>query len=119
MVSIPAFNMIASSKISVKFPLYNKSRDNYTVLLKILLDSFITIFVYKNVCYYFFVSTLFSKIINQEIPSFKVAEDESLRFLDIRPISPGHTLVIQSMKLIIYDMSDESLSKILIFFKQS
>ena len=38
---------------------------------------------------------IFCKIINQEIPSFKVYEDDkTLAFLDIKPVKPGHTLVI-------------------------
>lgn len=38
---------------------------------------------------------IFCKIINGEIPSHKVYEDDSyLAFLDIRPLNPGHTLVI-------------------------
>lgn len=39
--------------------------------------------------------TLFSKIAAGEIPSYKVAEDENFyAFLDINPMSKGHTLVI-------------------------
>ena len=38
---------------------------------------------------------LFCKIVRGEIPSFKVYEDEkTLAFLDIRPVNPGHTLVV-------------------------
>jgi len=38
---------------------------------------------------------IFCKIINQEIPSYKVYEDEeTLAFLDIKPVNPGHTLVV-------------------------
>lgn len=41
------------------------------------------------------MSTIFSKIISGELPSFKVYEDEFvLAFLDINPIQPGHTLVV-------------------------
>ena len=39
--------------------------------------------------------TLFTKIAKGEIPSWKVAEsDEFYAFLDINPLTPGHTLVI-------------------------
>jgi len=39
--------------------------------------------------------TLFTQIINGEIPCFKVYEDaETFAFLDINPINPGHTLVV-------------------------
>ena len=38
---------------------------------------------------------IFCKVINGEIPSFKVYEDDRvLAFMDINPISPGHTLII-------------------------
>jgi histidine triad (HIT) family protein len=41
------------------------------------------------------MTTIFSKIIAGELPSFKVYEDDKvLAFLDINPIQPGHTLVI-------------------------
>ena len=39
--------------------------------------------------------TIFSKIINGEIPCYKIAEDEKhFAFLDIRPLQIGHTLVV-------------------------
>jgi histidine triad (HIT) family protein len=39
--------------------------------------------------------TIFEKIVAGQIPCFKIAEDEAhLAFLDIRPVAPGHTLVI-------------------------
>ncbi|MGE4529826.1 MAG: HIT family protein, partial [Acidithiobacillus sp.] len=41
------------------------------------------------------MTTLFTRIINGEIPAQKLLEDEHyLAFLDIRPVRPGHTLVI-------------------------
>ena len=41
------------------------------------------------------MSSVFSKIVNNEIPSFKVSEDENyLAFLDAFPLSYGHVLVI-------------------------
>ena len=41
------------------------------------------------------MSSIFSKIVNNEIPSFKVSEDENyLAFLDAFPLSYGHVLVI-------------------------
>jgi histidine triad (HIT) family protein len=43
--------------------------------------------------------TLFTKIINQEIPSYKIYEDELVyAFLDIHPIQPGHTLVVPKIE---------------------
>ena len=44
--------------------------------------------------------TIFSRIIRKEIPSFKVAEnDRFYAFLDIRPINPGHTLVVPKIEI--------------------
>ena len=41
------------------------------------------------------MASIFTKIINGEIPAYKVAEDEHfLAFLDISPLTEGHTLVI-------------------------
>jgi histidine triad (HIT) family protein len=41
------------------------------------------------------MATIFTKIINGEIPCHKIAEDENyLAFLDIMPLAEGHTLVI-------------------------
>lgn len=41
------------------------------------------------------MSTIFTKIVNGEIPSYKVAEDEDfLAFLDVNPNAKGHTLCI-------------------------
>ena len=41
------------------------------------------------------MASIFTKIVNGEIPSYKVAEDERFyAFLDIHPLAPGHTLVI-------------------------
>ena len=41
------------------------------------------------------MATIFSRIIAGEIPSYKVAEDESYyAFLDINPLTEGHTLVV-------------------------
>ena len=42
--------------------------------------------------------TLFTRIINGEIPSYKVAEDDKYyAFLDINPLQKGHTLVIPKL----------------------
>jgi len=45
------------------------------------------------------MSTIFTKIINGEIPSYKVAEDENFyAFLDINPNAKGHTLVVPKLE---------------------
>ena len=46
------------------------------------------------------MASIFSKIVSGEIPSHKVAEsDDFLAFLDIRPLSKGHTLVIPKKEI--------------------
>lgn len=56
------------------------------------------------------MSTIFSKIIRGEIPCHRVYEDEHvLAFLDIAPLSRGHTLVIpKEAKAHLHELSDES-----------
>jgi histidine triad (HIT) family protein len=63
--------------------------------------------------------TLFSKIINGEIPSYKIAEDDKFfAFLDIFPFQYGHTLVIPKVEVDkIFDVPDDYLSGILVFAK--
>lgn len=63
--------------------------------------------------------TLFAKIINGEIPSFKIAENEKFyAFLDINPLVEGHTLVIPKLPIDrIWDVPDNYLSEILLFAK--
>lgn len=54
------------------------------------------------------MSTIFSKIIDGEIPSYKVAEDENyLAFLDVNPNAKGHTLCIPKFEVNkIFDMDE-------------
>ena len=63
--------------------------------------------------------TIFSKIINGEIPSFKIAENEKFfAFLDINPLVEGHTLVIPKIEVDkFWDMPDNYLSEIFEFAK--
>ncbi len=55
------------------------------------------------------MSSIFSKIVTGEIPSYKVAENEQfLAFLDIFPLTKGHTLVIPKKEVdYIFDLEDE------------
>jgi histidine triad (HIT) family protein len=55
------------------------------------------------------MSSVFTKIINGEIPAYKIYEDDkTLAFLDIHPETPGHTLVIPKKEIDkIYDLEDE------------
>lgn len=59
------------------------------------------------------MATIFSKIISEEIPSFKIAENENfLAFLDIQPLALGHTLVIPKIETdYIFDMDSEEYSE--------
>ena len=54
--------------------------------------------------------TVFDKILSGEIPSHRVYEDAHVyAFLDINPLSPGHTLVIpKERKAFLHELSDES-----------
>ena len=67
--------------------------------------------------------TLFTRIINGEIPSYKVAEDDKYyAFLDINPLQKGHTLVIPKLPEpeadYIFDVDDETLAGLMVFAKQ-
>ena len=67
--------------------------------------------------------TIFTKIINGEIPSYKIAENEKFyAFLDINPLQKGHTLVVPKLAEpeadYIFDLDDEVLSEMLVFAKQ-
>ena len=64
--------------------------------------------------------SLFTKIVQGEIPCHKILEDEHyLAFLDIRPINPGHTLVIPKKEIdYIFDMDEKSLSGLMAFAKK-
>lgn len=63
--------------------------------------------------------TIFSKIINGEIPSYKIAEnDKFFAFLDINPLVEGHTLVVPKVEVDKFlDMPEDYLSEILVFAK--
>ena len=54
------------------------------------------------------VECIFCKIINGEIPSKKIYEDENvLAFLDINPSSPGHTLVVPKKHILDFQEIDD------------
>ena len=63
--------------------------------------------------------TIFTKIINGEIPAYRIAEDEFfLAFLDINPLREGHTLVIPKTETDhFFDLDEKYLSRILVFAK--
>lgn len=64
--------------------------------------------------------TIFSRIINGEIPCYKVAENEDFfAFLDINPVNWGHTLVVPKREVdYIFDFSDEELAAMTVFAKR-
>lgn len=65
------------------------------------------------------MSTLFSKIINGEIPCYKIAEDKNfLAFLDINPLVKGHVLVVPKLEVdYIFDLEDDILAEMILFSK--
>ena len=66
------------------------------------------------------MSTIFTKIIDGEIPSYKIAENENFyAFLDINPLAKGHTLVIPKKEInYIFDIQDDLLSEMMVFAKK-
>jgi histidine triad (HIT) family protein len=66
------------------------------------------------------MATIFSKIINGEIPCYKIAEnDDYFAFLDINPLRAGHTLVVPKRETdYIFDLEDHYLSGMVIFSKR-
>ena len=67
--------------------------------------------------------TIFTRIINGEIPSYKIAEnDQFYAFLDISPLQPGHTLIVPKLPEpeadYIFDLTDDILSEMLVFSKR-
>jgi len=65
------------------------------------------------------MASIFSKIVNGEIPSHKIAEnDEFLAFLDAFPITYGHTLVIPKKEIdYIFDLDTELYASLFVFAK--
>ena len=63
--------------------------------------------------------TIFSKIINGDIPSYKIAENEKFfAFLDIFPLRQGHVLVIPKTEVDnLFDLDESYLSEMLTFAK--
>ena len=61
--------------------------------------------------------SIFTRIINGEIPCHKLAEDDQfIAFLDVRPQAKGHALVVPKVEVdYIFDQSDDVLSKMLVF----
>ncbi|MFA6873169.1 MAG: HIT family protein [Bacteroidaceae bacterium] len=66
------------------------------------------------------MSSIFSKIVAGDIPSYKVAESECFyAFLDINPLQKGHTLVIPKREVdSIFDLNEEEYAGLFLFAKQ-
>lgn len=66
------------------------------------------------------MATIFSRIVAGEIPCYKVAENERFfAFLDIAPLTKGHTLVIPKREVdYFYDLEDDELQEMILFAKQ-
>ena len=65
------------------------------------------------------MATLFTRIIQGEIPCHKIAEnDKFIAFLDITPVAKGHTLVVPKMEVdYFFDMDSDLLAEINLFAK--
>ena len=66
------------------------------------------------------MSTIFTKIVNGEIPCHKIAEDDNyFAFLDINPLAMGHTLVIPKAEVsYIFDLEDDVYVGLTLFAKR-
>jgi histidine triad (HIT) family protein len=66
------------------------------------------------------MATIFTRIINGEIPCYKIAEDaDYFAFLDINPLKTGHTLVVPKSETdYIFDIGDDKLGGLMIFSKK-
>ena len=66
------------------------------------------------------MATLFTRIINGEIPCYKVAEDDRyFAFLDINPLAKGHTLVVPKVEDdYIFNLDDETYAGLMLFAKK-
>lgn len=66
------------------------------------------------------MASIFTRIINREIPGHIVAENENyIAFLDITPLVQGHTLVVPKKELdYIFDIDDATLAGLTVFAKQ-
>ena len=66
------------------------------------------------------MSSIFTKIVNGEIPCYKIAEDEHhLAFLDVLPLVKGHTLVIPKKEVdLVFDLESEEYKNLWGFAQQ-
>lgn len=66
------------------------------------------------------MASVFTKIINGELPSYKIAEDDKcFAFLDISPLADGHTLVVPKQEIdYVFDIDDELYTHLYLFAKK-
>lgn len=66
------------------------------------------------------MASIFTRIINGEIPCYKIAEDDrNFAFMDINPVAPGHVLVVPKKENpYIFDLEDDDLAALNIFAKR-
>ena len=66
------------------------------------------------------MASIFTRIINREIPGYIIAEDDRyIAFLDISPLVLGHTLVIPKQEVdYIFNLEDDSLAGLMVFAKK-
>ena len=66
------------------------------------------------------MASIFTKIVQGEIPSYKIAESDAFyAFLDIRPLAKGHTLVIPKQEVdYLFDLEDDVYSGLHLFAKK-
>ncbi len=63
------------------------------------------------------MASIFTRIINGEVPCYKVAEDDNyFAFLDINPLAAGHTLIVPKKEVdYIFDLDPDTLSGMMLF----
>ena len=66
------------------------------------------------------MASIFTRIINGEIPCYKVAEDDRyIAMLDISPLKAGHTLIVPKKEIdYIFDLDDDTISGMMVFAKK-
>ena len=66
------------------------------------------------------MATIFSRIIQGEIPCYKIAEDERFfAFMDINPVAVGHTLVVPKHEDdYIFNLEDDEIGAMMVFAKK-
>ncbi len=66
------------------------------------------------------MASIFTKIVNGEIPCYKIAENEQfLAFLDINPLAKGHTLVVPKIEIdYLFDLDDALIADMMVFAKK-